>query len=144
MSSVKTDAIKTFIKEVNLDIKEYQSLLKVMRAQHVLMTNRDSQRLEKAAKQHQQVLNWVNERAKQRTELLITIGVTPDANGVDRLINALPDTIATPLRTNWNKLHKVVLECQAQNERNSSLLSMQHGILSELTQTREPQIYAPE
>ncbi|MGR5120349.1 flagellar export chaperone FlgN [Vibrio astriarenae] len=144
MNSDKIAAIKAFIQEVSLDVKDYQALLKVLRTQHILLAQRDSKRLEQTAAQYQQFLAKLENRAAKRSQLLIKIGVSSDAQGVDKLINALPDSIAQPLTKNWNKLQAVVSECQAQNERNGNLLSMQHSILSELTHKSEPQTYSPE
>ncbi|MGR5340888.1 flagellar export chaperone FlgN [Vibrio astriarenae] len=144
MNSDKIAAIKAFIQEVSLDVKDYQALLKVLRTQHILLAQRDSKRLEQTAAQYQQFLAKLENRAAKRSQLLIKIGVSSDAQGVDKLINALPDSIAQPLTKNWNKLQAVVSECQTQNERNGNLLSMQHSILSELTHKSEPQTYSPE
>ncbi|GAL14339.1 LfgN protein [Vibrio astriarenae] len=145
MNSDKIAAIKAFIQEVNLDVQDYQALLKVLKAQHTMLTKRDSERLEQTAAQYQKFLAKLEDRAAKRSQLLMRIGVSSDAKGVEKLIEALPDSIAKPLTQNWIKLQESVSECQAQNERNGHLLSMQQSILTELTQSSsESQIYAPE
>ncbi|MDR9826327.1 flagellar protein FlgN [Vibrio sp. FNV 38] len=147
MDNNKINAIKIFIREVSTDVNDYQDLLKVLNTQHTLMTQRDSVRLEQIATKYQNYLAKLENRAAQRSQLLITIGVSSDPQGVEKLITALPDSIGRPLRSNWDKLQIIVQQCQAQNERNSTLLSMQQGILSELTQQSAPLIYdtyAPE
>lgn len=147
MDNNKINAIKIFIREISTDVNDYQALLKVLNTQHTLMTQRDSVRLEQIATKYQNYLAKLENRAAQRSQLLITIGVSSDPQGVEKLITALPDSIGRPLRSNWDKLQIIVQQCQAQNERNSTLLSMQQGILSELTQQSAPLIYdtyAPE
>ncbi|QIA64544.1 hypothetical protein GT360_14050 [Vibrio astriarenae] len=145
MNSDKIAAIKAFIQAVNLDVQDYQALLKVLKAQHTMLTKRDSERLEQTAAQYQKFLAKLEDRAAKRSQLLMRIGVSSDAKGVEKLIEALPDSIAKPLTKNWIKLQESVSECQAQNERNGHLLSMQQSILTELTQSSsESQIYAPE
>lgn len=145
MNSDKIAAIKAFIQEVNLDVQDYQALLKVLKAQHTMLTKRDSERLEQTAAQYQKFLAKLEDRAAKRSQLLMRIGVSSDAKGVEKLIEALPDSISKPLTQNWIKLQESVSECQAQNERNGHLLSMQQSILTELTQSSsESQIYAPE
>ena len=144
IKTTRSTAIKQFIVELKADLNDYQRLLELMVVQHKLMTKRETEKLSQISDKHKNFLHYLEARAKNRSQLLIQIGVSADASGVAKLVAALPNKLAHPLANDWNDLHRLIEKCKAQNERNNALLDMQQSILNRLTQENDTQLYAPE
>lgn len=144
INTARSTAIKQFIVELKADLNDYQRLLELMVVQHKLLTKRETEKLSQISGKHKSFLEYLETRAKNRSQLLIQIGVSADASGVAKLVAALPNKLARPLAADWNDLHRLIEQCKAQNERNNSLLDMQQSILTQLTQENAPQLYSPD
>ncbi|MBV6820073.1 flagellar protein FlgN [Rahnella sp. PD12R] len=77
----------------------------------------------------------LNQSASQRYRCLKTLRLPADARGVDFLFSRLPESLAGQTRGQWKALQQQAQACQALNERNGLLLTMQQEIMQPLVKT---------
>lgn len=128
----KREIVQSIIRGIRQDIEGYKQLKSMLNRQRDLMQRRDNHGL-KYHNGHQTTLcEHLQQRAGIRSEGLISLGFTGDANGMEQLIAKLPTQASTQVKLLWENLLLLVKESQRVNEANGKLLAGQQEVISNL------------
>ncbi|MBY6185921.1 flagellar protein FlgN [Marinobacter hydrocarbonoclasticus] len=125
----KRESLQILVREIRLDIEDYQQLRALLRHQRSLLERRDQQALNQHNERVESLCNKLRDRAARRTATLKQLGVSPDANGMQRLFGALGPQSRHTVTSLWNHLQQLVRDCQVENELNGKLLAGQKSLL---------------
>ena len=92
-------------------------LVAVLGQEHEALQQRDSDALEKNTQEKQNLIAAIEKQGRERLELLKAAGIDTDRESVLSFVDAEPE-----LRSRWDELESVLLECQKQNQLNGLLL----------------------
>ncbi|GEM75231.1 flagellar export chaperone FlgN [Vibrio sagamiensis] len=120
MTHSSSRIIQHFLRSIAKDIRLYQELLVTLQRQKKLYFSFESQYLEKNIQEQVILLNRLNQSAKERKEWMSSIGVPLNEQGVSKIFDALPPTIATPARKQWAVLHALIKQCKSENISNGT------------------------
>ncbi|MBY6016997.1 flagellar protein FlgN [Ferrimonas balearica] len=125
----KRERLQLLVREIRLDIEDYQQLRALLRYQRSLLERRDQQALSQHNERVETLCAKLRQRAERRTEILTQLGVRADATGMQRLFHALGPQSRHTVTSLWNHLQQLVRDCQAENEVNGKLLAGQKSLL---------------
>ncbi|MDV5170788.1 flagellar export chaperone FlgN [Photobacterium rosenbergii] len=143
MSQKSALIIKGFIQDIQRDLADYQNLHQLLQVQHQNMLRRNGEKLSAMTEPHQHLLQQLQQRADQRTRLLLQLGLDNSPESVNRVISTLPANYRHLVDSKWNQLKALVHTCMAQNDRNSRLLAMQQDILTQVLHQDSDATYQP-
>lgn len=143
MSPKSALIIKGFIQDIQRDLADYQNLHQLLKVQHQNMLHRNGEKLSAMTEPHQHLLQQLQQRADQRTHLLLQLGLDNSPESVNRLISTLPANYRHLVESKWNQLKTLVHTSMAQNDRNSRLLAMQQDILTQVLHQDSDATYQP-
>lgn len=121
------------VKGIRADIKCCQALLPVLTEQQRLLARHDNEALTLVGEQVNAQLERLSATASNRVRALKALGLEPNQQGIQVLVNKLPAPLNGQLRDQWQELEIALSQCQALNERNGELLASQRLALAELT-----------
>ncbi|MCL1038738.1 flagellar protein FlgN [Shewanella submarina] len=130
----KKELLQALIRGIRRDLADYARLQELLTAQRQLMLGRDNDGLVEHNRVQDQLVAQLAQSASQRSQLLQRIGVTADAAGVEKLLKAMPASVAGQVQTMWQRLMALGAECQAANEQNGRLLVRQQELIRDLLQ----------
>jgi len=137
--SNKREIVQSVVRGIRQDIEGYKQLKSMLQRQRDLMQRRDNHGL-KYHNGHQTTLcGHLQQRARLRSEGLISLGFTGDAKGMEKLIAKLPVQASIQVKLLWENLLLLVKESQKVNEANGKLLAGQHEVISSLLNRDMPQ-----
>lgn len=125
----KRERLQQLVREIRLDIEDYQQLRALLRHQRSLLERRDQQALTQHNERVEALCSKLQVRADRRTETLELLGVSADAAGMQRLFQALGPQSRHTMTSLWNHLQQLVRDCQVENEVNGKLLAGQKALL---------------
>ncbi|TKB47788.1 flagellar protein FlgN [Ferrimonas sediminicola] len=128
----RTEQVRQLVKGIQLDVKQYQQLKSLIRHQHSLLERRDSDALAQHNPRQDELCQTLEQRARQRTELLSSLGLSSDSKGMQRLLSAIPGDKGRKIGLLWRQLQQLVRQCKEQNDINGRLLNSQQRCLSRL------------
>ncbi|MBY5991985.1 flagellar protein FlgN [Ferrimonas balearica] len=127
--SSKREVLQQLVREIRLDIEDYQQLRALLRHQRELLQRRDQQALNLHNPRVDALCQKLQNRAGRRSGALTQLGVSADAKGMQRLIAALGPQARQPVSGLWHHLQQLVRDCQGENEINGKLLAGQKELL---------------
>lgn len=130
--SSKRELLQQLVRDIRQDITDYQKLKVMLTTQRQLMMHHDNQRLIDHNRQQDQLVAELHCRSARRCQLLVQIGVSADAMGMDKLIKALPAASGQQFAKFWQQLKQLVIEAQQANEQNGQLLVRQQEMIDSL------------
>ncbi len=125
----KRERLQQLVREIRLDIEDYQQLRALLRHQRSLLERRDQQALTQHNERVEALCAKLQGRAERRSETLTLLGVSADAAGMQRLFHALGPQSRHTMTSLWNHLQQLVRDCQVENEVNGKLLAGQKALL---------------
>ncbi|GAA4888718.1 flagellar protein FlgN [Ferrimonas pelagia] len=128
----KREMLQVLVREIRQDVDDYQQLRSLLRHQRELLQRRDHQGLEQHNPRQNALCVKLARRAKRRSEILRTLGVSADQTGMDRLLAALAPQTQKPLKSLWSQLGNLIRDCQTENEVNGKMLAAQKGSIDRL------------
>lgn len=136
MSSA-VDRVRQLIVGINQDVVAYQQMEQLLRAQNGNLVRRDNSSIRDNNEQQLRLLHVLRQRAKQRTQLLRSLGLKANRDGLKRLASSLPTAASDKLLTLWDTLETRVLHCKKLNDYNGRLLANQQLVLKKLLNGQE-------
>ncbi|WP_325893208.1 flagellar protein FlgN [Grimontia sp. NTOU-MAR1] len=138
MTSDKKQLIKAFLQTVGHDIRHYQALLPLLKAQRALYLTFDANLLDANTKQQLPLLAALKRSSNERSQSLIQLGLSADDNGITRLLSVLPNTLSTQAKNQWSMLKNLIEQCQKYNAENGQTSASFHEMLSQMTTASSP------
>lgn len=136
MSSA-VDRVRQLIVGINQDVISYQQMEQLLKAQNGNLVRRDNSSIRNNNEQQMKLLSLLRQRANQRSQLLRSLGLQANSDGLKRLANRLPDAASTKLLTLWDTLETRVGHCKKLNDYNGRLLANQQLVLKKLLNSQE-------
>ncbi|AUI88614.1 hypothetical protein BS333_20125 [Vibrio azureus] len=134
MTQNSSQVIQQFVRSIAKDIKLYQQLLPIIQRQKALYLSFESESLDKDNKHQVELLNQLSQSAKKRKEWMLSLGVPLNEQGVSKIFDALPKTIAIQARKQWTVLHTLIKQCKQENTNNGSTAAAFQEIVTQLLQ----------
>ncbi|WP_434357934.1 flagellar protein FlgN [Parasalinivibrio latis] len=139
----RTALIKTLLTDLAQDVAGYTELDALLGRQHSQLSSRDSTSLTATNVALQQLMETLNTRALRRVESLKSLGLSPDDDGMQRLLSALPPAYGEKGKSQWQTLYRLAKRCQGQNNTNGRLLAQQKQALTKVLHPEQAFSYAP-
>lgn len=130
----KQQALLQLMKGIQSDLQRYRQLHQLMYEQQRSYLHFDGEQLLQLTHQQQPLIDALQHSATERHTLLAQLGVTPDQNGMQTLLNALPEKIKRPMHTHWQQLKTQVRVCQQLNQSNGRLSASYRELLKDVGQ----------
>ena len=132
-------SVKILIQDMVEDRKHYHVLkdLLVQQREHIIA--RRAAELDQLNAHIMACYQHLSQHSQQRYRLLDRLGINANAQGMQMLITRLPAAHQPSVSALWQHLQQQVVECQAINEYNGTLMNMQQEILSNLLNISEPE-----
>lgn len=124
--------VQTLLRDIRLDVDDYSQLKSMLKHQRELMQRTDNQGLSLHNTRQTALCDKLAQRAAQRSEILIQLGFDGDANGMKRLLAALPNQLRPQIKILWDNLQLLVKDSHQANEVNGRLLALQQETLTRL------------
>lgn len=131
--------VKQLVQGMVEDRETYTSLKTLLADQRQWLIARDAAKLDELNPQLISHYETLSRNSKQRYQLLTQLGIPVGTPGLRTLFSRLPAHHQKQLNTLWDSLEKVAAECNALNDSNIAVLSMQQEILQNLLNISEPE-----
>ncbi|MFP7609963.1 flagellar protein FlgN [Serratia quinivorans] len=131
--------VKTLVQGMVEDRETYTSLKALLADQRQWLIARDAARLDVLNPQLVAHYEKLSLNSKQRYQLLTQLGIPVGSPGLRTLFSRLPAQHQKQLNALWDSLEQVAAECNALNDNNIAVLSMQQEILQNLLNISEPE-----
>lgn len=138
---ISSEYVKRLLLTISQDRKDCRALLVLLDEQRRLLIERQTQALEDVNQQLGRLYQKMAKSSAERQSCLTQLNVEPNAQGINRLIDCLPEAYQTQARTIWDDLLSTTVKCKQINERNALLLNMQREILAPLIGQEADYIY---
>lgn len=125
--------LKTFITNLQQDLKRLDQLNELFDTQYELMSSRQSSQLEQLNGQAMELLQAIQHSHIQREQWLSTLGLKADRSGISLLLEKLPESLRQATGKLLEELTLKSRLCHAQNERSGQLLASQRQLMQKLT-----------
>ena len=142
--SNKAQVIQALVSGIKQDIVHFNRYHELLQQQQQLMQRHDSEQLVTLNLRHHKYHDALIAQAKKRQQLLVSLGLTGDENGIERVIAALNPPSAIKLRQLWQQLVGLMAQCKTQNEINGELLAGQQELLTKITNPEHSNEYYPQ
>lgn len=136
----RPQAMARLLQGVSDDVLAYDSLLSLLHEQFDAALRHQSARLTELAARMAPLLDAMELRRQQRVALIG--GLLGPSAGMRDMVALLRGGSRLALENNWATLEQLVLDCKRSNDRNSTLLTEQYGIMQRVMHG-EDQLYAP-
>lgn len=107
-----------------------------------LLEQREHEGLPAIIERKDQLLDILGQSARQRQQLLQSLGLKTDSQSWDDLLSA--HAALTPLRESWRTLTEAFSECQRLNEINGKMISRSKQTLGNLLNILRGQVATPQ
>ncbi|MFD2643313.1 flagella synthesis protein FlgN [Pseudomonas japonica] len=115
----------TLLQLIEEDIGPAEQLLQLLRDEYVALHGRDMPTLENILAYKQSLVVLLDQHGRRRSELLASIGLTPDRAGVEVL--ASQSHLGPQLLQQLDVLGNLLNECKSVNERNGESIVLQQA-----------------
>lgn len=143
MSKVR-QAMLMLINGLKLDISHYSLFIALLKEQQSLMQQHDSDKLTQLNLRHEKLLNNILTQAEKRKKIMLSIGVTADDAGMEKVLNSLDRVSRERVSELWQRLKILAQLCQDQNDINGQLLASQHELLNKILYPENKEEYQPQ
>lgn len=130
----KQQALLQLMKGIQCDLQRYRQLHQLMYAQQHSYLHFDGEQLLQITHQQQPLIDALQHSASERHTLLAQLGVSQNQDGMQTLLNALPDKLKRPMQTHWQQLANQVRVCQKLNQSNGQLSASFRELLQDVGQ----------
>ncbi|MDN7139165.1 flagellar protein FlgN [Pseudomonas sp. JQ170] len=113
----------TLLKLIEDDIAPAQQLLELLQTEAIALHGRDMPLLENLLARKQSLVILLDQQGRRRSELLASLGLSQDRQGVEQL--AAQSHLGTSLLQRLDELGKLLADCQAINEGNGQSIQIQ-------------------
>lgn len=113
----------TLLQLIEDDIAPAEQLQALLREEYTALRGRDMQLLENILAHKQSLIVQLGQHGRRRSELLASLGLTPDADGLALL--AEQSVLGNVLIERGEHLAAILAECQAINEQNGRAIALQ-------------------
>ncbi|MFS2221044.1 flagellar export chaperone FlgN [Pantoea sp. B65] len=127
-----TGRVKQLLADIKQDLQHYDSLQILLQLQHEKIIACDSNGSEEVRQRLMSLYQQLHLSAQRRHSLLCALNLSPDSEGLKKILPCLPERVAAQVATCWSTLESRALHCQQINQRNGLLLSMQQETLQQL------------
>jgi flagellar biosynthesis protein FlgN len=136
--SLNIQYLRDMLTQDSDSVKQLKTLLL---AERELLEQRKSEGLQEIVSQKDYLLGNLSFNAKQRTQLLNSLGLTPDLDGWITFLGR--DALTLKLVPQWQVLTNEFTECQSANEINGKMINRSKQTLSHLLNLIRGQVAAP-
>ncbi|MBU2887265.1 flagellar protein FlgN [Gilvimarinus agarilyticus] len=112
------------------DLAAAKALLELLQRETELLKNRQHTELESTLSVKAEHLNVLDAHARERTSLLLSLGLANDSDGWLEYMQSTPSL--TPLITKWQEIQSVITQCNQQNTKNGKLINRSQQTLSRI------------
>jgi flagellar biosynthesis protein FlgN len=140
----RSDIIKSLIFGIQMDVAHYAELQRLLEHQFQLLKARDTAAITALNHDHQTLVAKLQCSAGERSRQLNLLGIKPDDHGMTILLGQLPPVLKLRLKPIWNRLCKLLHQCQQQNEVNGRLLRCQYDVIQRMLHGEPSYDYAPQ
>ncbi|OAE08565.1 flagellar protein FlgN [Pantoea sp. OXWO6B1] len=134
-----TQCVKQLVQDMVEDNQTYGQLKALLREQRQALIARDVAELDRLNPQIFALYEQLAHNSQQRYQLLTQLGIPASSKGLRLLFSRLPARHQAQLDPLWQSLESVATECQALNDGNGLVVSMQQDILQKLVNVGEPE-----
>jgi flagella synthesis protein FlgN len=113
----------TLLQLIEDDIAPAEQLQALLREEYTALRGRDMQLLENILAQKQSLIVQLGQHGRRRSQLLVAMGLTPDAEGL--AILAEQSVLGKVLVERGEHLAAILAGCQAINEQNGRAIALQ-------------------
>lgn len=131
--------VKMLVQGMVEDRDTYTALKNLLADQRQWLIARDAARLDVLNPQLMALYEKLSHNSKTRYQLLTQLGIPVGAPGLRTLFSRLPEQHQKQLNNLWDGLEQIAAECNALNDSNIAVLSMQQEILQNLLNISEPE-----
>ncbi|WP_368543894.1 flagellar export chaperone FlgN [Enterobacter soli] len=131
--------VKMLVQGMVEDRDTYTSLKTLLADQRQWLIARDAAQLDVVNPQLMAHYEKLSHNSKQRYQLLTRLGIPVGSAGLRTLFSRLPAQHQSQLNALWTSLEQVAAECNALNDSNIAVLTMQQEILQNLLNISEPE-----
>ncbi|WP_163934404.1 flagellar protein FlgN [Paraferrimonas sp. SM1919] len=136
--------MKILVNGVAKDKSDYQKLSQLLMQQREFMLNHDNAQLLQANQQQQDFLRQIKKRAAFRYQLLVSLGLEPNSEGISKLARKLPERLANHLLQQWRELELLLTTCKEANEVNGRILANQMESLALMLTPKATETYGEQ
>lgn len=115
----------TLLQLIEDDFAPAQQLLELLQTEAIALHGRDMPLLEDILARKQSLIILLDQQGRRRSELLASLGLSPDREGVVQL--ASQSSLGELLLQQLDVLGKLLADCQAVNERNGRSIQLQQS-----------------
>ncbi|MEG0861791.1 MAG: flagellar protein FlgN [Pseudomonas sp.] len=115
----------TLLQLIEDDFAPAQQLLELLQTEAIALHGRDMPLLEEILARKQSLVILLDQQGKRRSELLASLGLSQDREGVQQL--ASQSHLGELLLQQLDVLGKLLADCQAVNERNGRAIQLQQS-----------------
>lgn len=127
------EQVKNLLIDIKQDTQHYDTLNMLLQQQRDAMVAYDVAKLQSINEQLLDIYQQLHGSAQRRCNTLEALKLPSDSRGVNQLLPYLPSALAQQAESWWRTLESRARICQQMNDRNGSLLTMQHEALSSLS-----------
>lgn len=127
------EQVKNLLIDIKQDTQHYDTLNMLLQQQRDAMVAYDVAKLQSINEQLLDIYQQLHGSAQRRCNTLEALKLPSDSRGVNQLLPYLPSALAQQAESWWRTLESSARICQQMNDRNGSLLTMQHEALSSLS-----------
>ncbi|MBZ6397208.1 MULTISPECIES: flagellar protein FlgN [Pantoea] len=131
--------VKMLVQGMIEDRETYTTLKTLLADQRQWLIARDAAQLDLLNPQLMSLYEKLSHNSKVRYQLLTQLGIPVGAPGLRTLFSRLPAQHQSQLNRLWDSLEQIAAECNALNDSNIAVLSMQQEILQNLLNISEPE-----
>lgn len=139
--SNKLEQVKRLLRGIRADDERFQQLRTLLEEQRLCMIRRASDALLAVNDQIYTHCELLSVSTRERREMLLSLGVTADKAGIAQVFNWLPLRQKEAALNWWKQLERQAENCQAFNEKNGELLTMQYEFVQAFLGTEPDFIY---
>jgi len=136
--SLDISSLRQMIAQDSAAIAQLKQLLAHEREQ---LEQRKQEALPRIVEQKSALLDLLNNSAKQRQQILTTLGLPTNANGWDMFLQR--NTATLPLRDEWKILVSDFADCQKMNDINGKMIARSQQTLNHLLGLLRGKVAAP-
>ncbi|KLN66184.1 flagellar protein FlgN [Vibrio sp. VPAP30] len=132
MTSEASRLVQNFVRSVGEDIALYRKLAPLLQDQRMLYLTFDAEKLNQNINTQKPLIEKLNANAKMRSQVMDKLGLPLEQSSIEKIFNALPQSIAHKVRHQWQTLASLIEQCQQLNSDNGASSAAFHELISSL------------
>jgi len=132
MASEASRLVQGFVRSIGEDIALYRKLAPLLQSQTALYLTFEADKLNQNIDAQKPLIEKLSANSKLRSQVLNKLGLPPEQSSTDKIINALPQSMAHKVRHQWQTLASLVEQCQQLNNDNGVSSASFHELISSL------------